>query len=273
VLVLDAQGAPLDYIWKPGTAVADQMSLDLTAETYTASTARSYTLDHTPTAASSLSVQDALVTARGPIFRLYTSHDLSGGPPTAFTQNMPAFTGAFDVVATSELPAAASSSRNIVAWGPYAGTFTVDYAANLVADFASFPMFDAGTHQLTWTEAGGAIGAQLSIANLYVSRPTPANAWRWTIVAPHVSATIAYPVLPTDLYDYNVAATDNVTIEDVLIANVPGGYNTVRPDVLSFYGDTSLGLFHLVNPTPGVAAYSDAQQVLFTGHHRRARRR
>ena len=59
-----------------------------------------------------------------------------------------------------------------------------------------------------------------------------ATAWLWRVAAPHAT-TVALPHLPTDVYDFNFQADDETFSNGVLVGKVPGGYDAVRPLLLS----------------------------------------
>src|SRR5439155_25427941 len=58
------------------------------------------------------------------------------------------------------------------------------------------------------------------------------RAWNWMVVGPHSGASLVYPVLPTDVFDFNVAATDSSYSSFLVLGKVPGGYDVVRAIIL-----------------------------------------
>ncbi len=252
IVTTDDANNPLDYIYAPATAVVDQTSLDFTASAYTAATARAFTYTDTPVVDDSLVVQDTLVTSRGAVFEQNTSQGISAGPPINFTLQMPAFTGAFDVLSTEESVGGVLSTRNILDWAPYAATYTLDYQAHLVPDITDFPVLDTSTHTLSWPEAGGTLPAQLVVVNAGVFRQADVKSWNWNIAAPH-DTKVMFPNLPTDVYDYNVAQADSFSVFTMVSANVPGGYDAARPRILETGPDA------FINPTPGFVSYNLVQ--------------
>lgn len=61
---------------------------------------------------------------------------------------------------------------------------------------------------------------------------TRSKPWHWEIVAPYKRGEIRFPHLPTDTFDWNPASGDVVDAEQVMNAEVPGGYDAVRARIL-----------------------------------------
>ena len=64
-------------------------------------------------------------------------------------------------------------------------------------------------------------------------------------------------MLPTDVFDFNVAVGDNVFVAGLITAKVPGGYDAVRANVLTANGPTEL-----VHDATGAITYQDVRLTL-----------
>lgn len=259
IVTLDSDFLARDFIYAPNTTITDQGTIDLSAMTYTAATTRNYTFTNTPTIDDVLVVNDVLLTAHGALFQGQTNAGQAAGPPVQMSQPMPAFTGAFDAVLTSEQPPSVVSTRSVLDWGPYAATYSLDYQAHLVPDITAFPTLDPAMHQLTWTEAGGNLPPQMLLGRVSAFRSATVQSWQWSVVAPH-DTKLTLPTLPTDLADYNIAVDDSFNVELLISANVPGGYDAVRPGALDLLASQN-GPLGLVNVTPGQLAFSQASSA------------
>jgi hypothetical protein len=228
VVALDSSGNALDYIFKQNVAVADQQPVDLTANTYTAATTRTVNYDNADNL--SLSYSDTLLDVAK---AMYNRGGLIGAVAVSTSYPMPAFTGANDLMVTHY-----NGSQDLeyfVDWGPYTATFTTDLAPRMLPDFQSGPTFDVATHTMSFTEAATGATPDFVFASISAFRNTDNHDWTWRIVAPHATSLV-YPTLPTDVYDYNITANDQPNSYDAMIGKVPGGYDAVRPYLLSQYG-------------------------------------
>ena len=103
--------------------------------------------------------------------------------------------------------------------------------------------YTVATHTVAWTEAATGVDPDLSVTELLIERTASAdsvNDWLWTMAAPRTGLTVTFPVLPTDIYDYNAGATDTTDLEGLDEYKVPGGYNAIRPYVFSNIDPTTL---------------------------------
>jgi hypothetical protein len=227
VVALDSSGNALDYIFTQNVAVADQQPLDLTANTYTAATTRTNNYENAGNL--SLSFQDTLLDVSAP---MYSYGGFIGAAAVSRSYAMPAFTGANDLMVTQYT--ASQDYVYFVDWGPYTATFTTDVAPRMLPDFTSNPSFDPATHTLSFTEGTTGATPDFVYGSIGAFRSTDSHSWTWRIVAPHATSLV-YPTLPTDVYDYNITANDDPRNPDAMIGKVPGGYDAVRPYLLSQY--------------------------------------
>jgi hypothetical protein len=226
ILSTDQNGTPLNYFAAPNVAIADQATIDLTGTAYAGVPTRTYT--YTNPGTLSISFQDALITAQGRVYTTYGNVDSTG----TTTYPMPGITGALDLTATSVYPGG-SNQQTWLDWGPYADTFTTDASARMLPTFSNgSPNFDPATHTLSFTETAGTTTPDFVYAAPQIQRLAENKNWTWRIAAAHATS-IVFPVIPTDVYDYNPGANDNVYTNDIGFGHVPGGWDAVRPYVLS----------------------------------------
>ena len=70
--------------------------------------------------------------------------------------------------------------------------------------------------------------------------------WQWRLGGPYTAGALKFPRLPTDLFDWAPAATDEIAIEELMNARVaPGGYDAVRARALAVREDGGSGSFVL----------------------------
>jgi hypothetical protein len=226
IISTDQNGVPLNYFSVPNVAVADQATIDLTGNAYAGVPARTYT--YTNPGTLSISFQDSLLSAQGRVYTNYSSVDSTG----TTTYPMPTIAGTEDLVLTSVYPGG-SNQQTWLDWGPYSATFTTDAAARTLPSFgAGTPNFDPATHTMTFTEMPGAVTPDFVYAAPQNTRQIDNKHWTWRIAAAHTTS-IVFPVIPTDVYDYNFNVNDTPYTADIGFGRVAGGWDAVRPYVLA----------------------------------------
>ncbi|MBV8761148.1 MAG: hypothetical protein JO257_27880 [Deltaproteobacteria bacterium] len=254
VVARDANGAALDYFFMPNVAVADAGTVSFPGATYTAAATRTYTLQNAPLGTIQLS--DQLVDANhGVYFRSTTTSNGSA------SLAMPDFTGAKSIVNYNFYPGG-DSRYTMLEWGPYTATYTTDVAARELAVFQGSPTYDVASHSIGMQEGSGAT-PDFILVQLDANRSN-AHTWAWHIVAPQANTTIV-PVLPTDVYDFNVGSGDNGYVQSYTAGKVTGGYDAVRAYLLSMDGGTNgatLGASGTATLEDFVLAFSGKPAVL-----------
>ena len=248
VVTSDQTGTPLNAFYAANQAVADNGTVDLTNQTYAGVLPRTYTMNNVPALRSTV-IDDFVVDPHGIIWNGNTSTPSDTTNPSA-TLAVPTFTNANDIVVT--YTSQGSSEHVLVDWGPYSQTFTTDVGARVLPFYTASPTFDTTTHMATITEDTTGQTPDLSVIAVNGFRQTDQRSWDWTIAAPHATS-IGFPTLPTDVYDFNFAATDQTFVSRWTNAKVPGGYDAVRAQILNALQPTDFA----VSGT-GQAALEDA---------------
>ena len=117
-------------------------------------------------------------------------------------------------------------------WDTSATSYSLNLANVQLPAYSAVPSYDAGAHDITWGEQAGTVAPDLVRAAIDAYRDgfPSGHSWRWSIVAPHgAGATVRFPQLPIDAFDYNPGPSDTVGVSDLLSAQVPGGYDAFRP--------------------------------------------
>jgi hypothetical protein len=255
VTAIDGTGNVLGYFYKANVVAIDQGTIDLTSSNYTAMLSRTYTLTNVADPAQPPYVIDTLATPRGEVY--YTATAATGSPATA-TLSLPGFAGAVDTVQMrQESPAAGYNERDVVAWGALTATFSADLGSQQLPDYSQMPAYAPTPPSLTWTESGGAVQPDFSLAAMNVFRSSTPRGWSWEIAAPHTAASIPFPKLPTDVFDFNVAATDTTLILALVTVKMPGGWDAARANVLSISSPTDL-----IAGTTGTLSYSAMKPIV-----------
>jgi hypothetical protein len=231
VVSYDQNAQPLNFFYAPNVAVADAQTIDLTASTYVAASTRTLTFQNVP-GLQSLSFEDDLIDPQGAIFRTLNETTSDTLTPVV-TELVPAFTGAASLVQSTF--GGNYEQQTVLDWGPYTDSYTVDVTAHALLAYANFPAYDVASHTATITEGTTGLTPDFTIALLNATREADGTTWDWITAAPH-GASVVLPVLPTDLYDFNIAASDAAGVEAWATGKVPGGYDAVRERVLSISG-------------------------------------
>src|SRR6185503_1419866 len=141
------------------------------------------------------------------------------------TVPMPEFGGTADLVQSTFT--GNYDQQTVLEWGPYTSSYTLDIAAHALPTFSSVPAYDVASHTASITEDATGMTPDFTMVTFDVLREADdSTTWAWSIVAPH-SVTVTLPVLPTDLYDYNIAAGDAARVLGWTSGKVAGGYDGI----------------------------------------------
>lgn len=242
VVTYDQTGFPIDSFFAPAVAVADQTPLDLTAHTYAGVSTRTYTYNN-PGTLSFFSFTDSLLDG-APIY----SFGGNAGSTNTISYGVPAFTGAGDGVVTTLNEN--QDVQTFADWGPYSSAYATDVGARLLPPLTSTPTFDPTTHTLSFTTGTTSATPDFVYGSIDAFRTADARGWTWRIAAPY-GTSLVYPQLPTTVYDYNITANDGPANQQLTYGKVTGGYDAVRPFVLSNSAAPQPDQF--ISTTPGSA--------------------
>jgi len=248
VAALDQNFKPVSSFFIPAQPVSSGLAIDYQAQTYALGATRTYTFNNV-TSGFTVGVTDNLFTGRGQLYSGAFAPTSAENPATVTVPVPAAIAGSLDVVHAEQ--SGANTARNFIEWGT-TGAYSTDWSADLLPDFETAPSLDTGTHIVSWTTTGGSLTADFSAVGVTASRQTPTlQQWQWGIIGPS-GTQLAYPNLPTDVADLNVASTDSFNVAATRILKVPGGYDAAR------------GTFFLASdPVPtgatGTAAWNDFQ--------------
>ena len=133
-----------------------------------------------------------------------------------------------------------TSQHEVVDWGPFATSHTVDLGTALVREVIAGPTFDVAAGRISWDEAGTGAEPNLTIAGIVVRRTEPElMRWHWEIVAPHSLNGIVLPHLPTDVGDWTPTVSDQILrLDAIKNIRVTGGYDAVRAHILDIHDET-----------------------------------
>lgn len=237
----DGTGSSAGWIFKDDVAVSEGASIDIT-DAYTATPTVTLQYTDLPTTVFSIYASNVLATSDGPLWREALSIGSGGGSSISYQR--PAPPTATQVFFTNLSLSSGPTSHYVVDWMPITTAPTLSLSNALLRRITSAPAYDAATATATWVEEATGEAPDLAIARVTATRDGTPLAWSWRLAGPVSGATLKYPTLPSEIAQYNVAADDDVAIYDLTVAKVPGGYNTVRPIVLSqdlagFFAGTS----------------------------------
>ncbi len=240
----------LSWLYKPAVAVADGVPVALT-DAYQAATDVTFTYTTVAPTINDLSVVRELRSGRGSL-RFVTDQQTatpdSGTAIASLTEPLPGAAGLLAVTTTTDDPNAGHGQQTFFEWGG-AGDYMLDYSAASLHGYASTPSAGVGSHVVAWSEASGGAAPDFVFGSYNLSRvdDNGLNTWTWQIVAPYTAgqamlgypATLSYPVLPTTIYDYNPAATEQLQLQQLTTVKAPGGYDALRAHAFALDADPS----------------------------------
>jgi len=113
----------------------------------------------------------------------------------------------------------------------------IDLATSLLHAYATAPVYDKGTHAVSWTERtpGLTPDAMRVLLQIYRDDIPAGYAWRWKLAgARGTDPSITFPTLPTvNGFDFNPAADDTVGISDLTGLRLPGGLAPWRASIFA----------------------------------------
>jgi len=255
VVSSDSETQALSWLYKPAVAVADGVAVDLTDVTYQDATDVTFTYNSVGPDIGTVSVQSELRSGHGSLGFVTNQQTLTPDPDTAIaslTEPMPGAAGLLAVTTTTDLPNIGNGQQTFIEWGG-TGDYTINYSAVALHGYATLPGADVGSHEITWTEASGGVAPDFVYGNCFLQRvdDNGRNTWSWQIVAPYTAgqAKLTYPVVPTTLYDYNPAATEQPRVDSLTTVKAPGGYDAFRA--------------HAFNVDPSTVVTGAAGRVVF----------
>ena len=179
-----------------------------------------------PAAYTGITFRNVLVSPRGPVLDGLFSTDVTAGA-ASLTFSRPPVTSAVSVTAIHPTPSNTIGSHSVVQWGA-PSVLAVDLAGALLPLYDTVPSFTSATHAVSWTAGTGAApDFVIGDVRAYRFSAPPYASWRWRIVAPYAT-TVALPVLPAAVGEYNIVDDDFPTVDQLTTAKVPGGYDAVR---------------------------------------------
>jgi hypothetical protein len=235
VVAYDGAGQAISSFFHPQLAVTNGATIDL-ADAYVAASSATYTYTNLPT--TSVTATFSLVSTAGFLDSVVGSAPVASGSAT-LALHQPALDGASGVVDTSF--AGVMTGHDVIDWGTAGGDYTLDATSQTLPDIVQTPEFALTTDTLTWLPGAGTVTPDFAIAT--VSFGADPNVQSWQIVTPYIVGSIAFPQLP----NYIPVATDTPSIDRLVTAKVPGGYDAVRAHALSptdayyFFGGAASG--------------------------------
>jgi len=228
VEALDANFNPVSAIYKQNVALTDNATLDLTADTYTATPDVTFSYANVPADLTGLFINGVRATSLGKIYEINGTTSATAGA-AAFTTKIPAISNASAVTSTT-FAGQQFTQHMITEWGPAGSSYTLDATGLFLPSFDAAPAFDVASHSATWTASGGSVQPDFVQVAATITREVPLQSWRWTLAAPGATQAV-FPVLPS-ASPFNPVVGDIVGL-GVSTGKVPGGYDAVRADILA----------------------------------------
>ena len=236
VQTFDGNAASLGAIYKPGVALTEGGTVDLTAEAYTTPLPTStINWSNIPAAYTQMNARVGLASSKGFLRDLDLNPDPVAAGATTVTFPRPTVTGGTAITRSEPAPTNSIGQHNVMDWAPQgAAPVAIDLASALLATYSTTPSVSAATRTVTWAASAGGT-PDFAWATLFANRVVGQSStfWSWDIVVPYSSTTFTLPTLPADIAELNFTATDTVDVNELITAKVPGGYDAVRSDILS----------------------------------------
>lgn len=218
----DGPEIPISALYHPNQALSPNGTVTLT-DNYEALVNRTFTYMNIPDQ-SSVQVSHTLVGARGRFGEFFLS-----GVGDSGTIQEPAIPATGSIVDTA---LQRQGRHHVIDWGNVVTAYTLDMNNLLLPDLTTFPGYNSTNRRASWMEETTGAAPDVTLAGIRVSRSdgeTQRN-WHWRIAGPYAPGEIRFPVLPTDVFDFNPGANE-ADVSELVIAKLPGGYDAVRARV------------------------------------------
>ncbi len=232
----DVNNIAISSFTQANVALVQGGTIDLTAATYAATQDVTWSYSNVPAGIGSFNITGFLTTPNGTVVNTFSSAIVNNGSATTTGVKRPVVPGALSIN-SSRFFGGNFSLHSVVEWGPASQTNTLDLASVLLPEYADLPAYGEVAHSVVWTvNAGGGARPDFARVQMSVNRPSPTLNWNWEIVGPTPTDTIVFPVLPAPDDQLNPNGTDNVQVNGLVTARVPGGYDAVRANALANQG-------------------------------------
>jgi hypothetical protein len=260
VVALDAEYNALGSIYAPSQTLDG--SLDLTAQTYAApGPTRSYTWTDPADGASKFSESDLLVTDAGTVYESPEITPVASGESLTATRTLASST-ALDVVLSDAM--IGGTAVGFYEWGQGTGPYVTDWAQHTMSELGNLD-YDATSHTLTFVlDNSVAVKPNGFEATIEATRPSDGRQWFWVVES--AQQAIQLPILPTTIYDWNIAATDIVQTSEAATYNVPFDPTEIRENQGTY------GLVDRVTGGAGAISYASYFPPVVTGDDARRSR-
>ena len=243
-------GTPTNFFYVPNRTFTDGEMVDLSGQDFSQVVPRDYTYNNVPATIPFITIEDTSLSGHGVVYQSYGGNTY--GDTTITTElGVPTFTGASDIV-EADANTGVMAIQHMVDWGPYATTYTTDVGARLLPNMTAAATEDVTSHTISWTEDAGGVTPDFVVTGTFVARSSDERSWAWAMASPRSGVSVKLPTLPTDVYDYNIGASDQATVGGVLLGKITGGYDAVRAGLLSLDGPTGL-----ITTATGTLTYED----------------
>lgn len=227
---IDAFQHALSWFYVADELVAANGTLDYTTKLYAPTQVRNYQLINNPDPSSLITLNHQYTTDKGTIFATSSPVVMTLTNPANGSQQMPPLPqDASNLIVVTQNVGV--NLRQLIEWSTDVDDYELNWGMNMLPQFASAtpPVFDVAAHTINWTTTGAGAGGDYSGAGIAVTRG--AMHWTWRAYGPS-SGSRKLPVLPTDLADLNVVATDTTRVGFVGLARSPGDWDAARANIM-----------------------------------------
>ncbi len=240
-IVAFLNGAPIKSINATNVAIADLGTVDLTGEVYVDVENVTFEWTSVPAGIAAIDVTSLLASPRGAQFELLGGAGVDNGTALTSPIPRPAIGGALQINATRAF-GPKFGIHNIVDWGPRTSAYSLAMGniltpTILMPEFSSVPAYDLAAKTVRWTLDATGSQPELIVATTRFNREIPiVQNWFWDIAAPVAGSAeaVRYPVLPAPDDGFNPTVSDAFqSVDEVMIAKVPGGYDAIRENVFA----------------------------------------
>jgi hypothetical protein len=234
VVSFSSTNVPLDFFALSNVAITQGSNLALSG-TYTPVIDQQLAFIDLPAEVNQIDLDSAVSDARGTFYAESTFAFSNGSGVGSAAAPMPligsASIAAFEYTLIPQGDIA--DTQHIIDWGaPPQGPLTIDIGARKLRSWVTQPTLDPTNQQLSWSVATAGATPDYVVTEVQASRTGSAGTttWSWFVAAPgDEDGAIAFPTLPTDIFDFAFRDTDNISTDGTAGVISAGGYDAARP--------------------------------------------
>jgi hypothetical protein len=236
----NGSGQPVDAFFLSDITLVD--SVNTLSSAYTAVGTQQVSFTDVPTEVDAIDTTEEFATAGGPMLTGGGGDaTLSGGSGSAALAAVVRNAGVTVGYEYQLAPAGSiADEQELTTWGAEPASVSEDIGSNKLRSWVTRPQLDSVNETVSWAAGSAGNAPDYFVAGVEATRQgSNAASWDWFIATgSDGEGSIAFPTLPTDVYNFNFQDSDETTVDFLAGVQAAGGYDAARDTLLDTLGNT-----------------------------------